>query len=161
MEAAVQRSTHLVVGAGPAGLVAAAALARDGRDVVVMERHPRVGQRFHGDYQGLENWSSPRDALDHLAGLGVRADFAYRAFHEVTFYDSRLRPAPLRSAAPLFYLVRRGPEHDTLDSALLRQAREAGARVVLGTPARHAGPGSILATGPRGADGIVAGYTFP
>jgi hypothetical protein len=98
--------------------------------------------------------------LEGLAELGVSTDFAHKPFHEVTFYDSRLRPAPLRSAAPLFYLVRRGPDPDTLDSALLRQAQEAGARVVLGTTTRHAGPGSIPATGPRGADGIVAGYTF-
>lgn len=151
---------RLVVGAGPAGLVAAATLARAGQPVTVLERHRRVGQRFHGDFQGLENWSSPRDTMDRLAELGVAADFDYRPFHDVTFYDSRLRPARAHSDAPLFYLVHRGPSTGSLDRSLLRQAEAAGADVRLGVTARHAGPGTILAAGPRTADGIVAGYTF-
>lgn len=155
------RTPHLVIGAGPAGLVAAATLARAGESVDVIERHAQVGQRFHGDFQGLENWSTDRDALVRLGELGVTADFAYRPFHEVTFYDSRLRPTVARTDAPLFYLVRRGPQPGTLDTALLQQAREAGAHIRMGETAQHAGPGSILATGPRAADGIVTGYTFP
>lgn len=86
-------SPRLVVGAGPAGLVAAATLARTGEPATMLERHTMLGQRHHGDFQGLENWSSPRDVLDRLAALGVAADFAYRPFHKVTFYDARLRPA--------------------------------------------------------------------
>lgn len=153
-------AARLVVGAGPAGLVAAATIARAGEQVTVLERHERVGQRFHGDFQGLENWSEPTDVLDRLAALGVTADFAYRPFHEVTFYDSRLRPVAASTDRPLFYLVRRGPDRDTLDAALLRQARAAGAEVRFGETARTAGPGTIIATGPRAADGIVSGYTF-
>ena len=152
--------THLVVGAGPAGLVAAVTLARSGADVEVLEQHSRVGQRFHGDFQGLENWSSQRDVLSRLADLGVAADFACKPFREVTLYDSRLRAVSLCIEEPLFYLVRRGSDPDTLDSSLLRQARAAGAEVRLGQVARAAPGSSILATGPRGADGIVAGYTF-
>lgn len=151
---------HCVVGAGPGGLVAAATLARAGVPVEVYERHSAVGQRFHGDFQGLENWSSPVNALDRLARLGVRTDFPHRAFTEVTFWDSRLRPTVARTEQPLFYLVRRGTAPDTLDQALLTQASDLGARVLLGRPAHSAPPDSILATGPRHANGLVAGLTF-
>ena len=129
---------HSVIGSGPAGLVAALTLARSGATVRVYERAETVGHRFKGDFQGLENWSSSTDALTRLADLGVEATFAYRPFHEVTFYDTRLRPSLARSTEPLFYLVRRGPEDDSLDRALAEQAADAGVDVMLGTSAEKA-----------------------
>src|SRR6516165_9946124 len=62
-----------VVGAGPAGLACAIALARAGRPVVVREWHNRVGGRVHGDFQGVENWSEARDVLDELGAAGRRS----------------------------------------------------------------------------------------
>lgn len=149
-----------VVGAGPAGLAAAITLARAGRPVRVLERHESIGHRFHGDMQGLENWSANEDSLDRLRRLGIETDFAWRGFDEVTFYDSRLRPVTARTKRPLFYLVRRGPGAGTLDTALLRQARDAGAEIRLGEAAHRAEPGTIVATGPQRADGVAAGYVF-
>ena len=149
-----------VVGAGPAGLAAAITFAKAERPVRVLERHRSVGQRFHGDMQGLENWSVPEDALDRIRGMGIDADFDYRPFDAVTFYDSQLRAAVVRTPRPLFYLLRRGSTSGTLDTALLRQARAVGAEVRLGETAHTAAPGTILATGPGSADGLVAGFTF-
>jgi len=152
---------HTVIGAGPAGLVAAATLARAGRRVQVYERSSVVGHRFAGDFQGLENWSSSIDVLERLTHLGVEPTFAYKPFHEATFYDSALRPAVARSVEPLFYLVERGPQDGSLDRALLAQATDAGAEVLLGREATHAQRGDIVAIGPRFADGIATGYVFP
>jgi predicted flavoprotein YhiN len=45
-----------VVGAGPAGLVAAINLAKAGFAVTLHESASSVGHRFHGDFQGIENW---------------------------------------------------------------------------------------------------------
>ncbi len=151
----------VVVGAGPAGLVAAATLARAGRPVRVFERAAEPGHRFAGDFQGLENWSSPTGVLDRLAAFGVAADFDHRPVHEVVFYDRDLRPTVGRSPDPLFYLVRRGPHVGSLDRALARQALEAGAEVRWGSEAPRARRGDIVAIGPRFADGIVVGLTFP
>lgn len=151
---------HTVIGAGPAGLVAAATLARAGRRVRVYEKASMVGHRFVGDFQGLENWSSSIDVLDRLAHLAIEATFVYKPFCEVTFYDRALRPSVARSVEPIFYLVRRGPEGGSLDQELLAQAREAGAEVLLGRPAEHARRGDIVAIGPRFADGIATGYVF-
>lgn len=158
--AASEMAPVTVVGAGPAGLAAAITVARAGRRVRVLERHGSVGHRFHGDMQGLENWSANEDALEGLRLLGIDADFAHRGFDEVTFYDSRLRAVTARTKRPLFYVVRRGPDADTLDTALLRQAQDCGAEIQFGEAAHEAGPGTIVATGPQRADGIAAGYVF-
>ncbi len=152
---------HTVIGAGPAGLVAAATLARAGRQVRVYEKAATVGHRFAGDFQGLENWSSSTGVLERLSQLGIEPTFAHKPFHEVTFYDRALRPSVARSVDPFFYLVRRGPEDGSLERALLDQARSAGAEVLLGQPAEHARRGDIVAIGPRYADGIATGYVFP
>lgn len=150
-----------VIGAGPAGLVAAATLARGGRRVEVVERAATIGHRFAGDFQGLENWSSGEDAIERLRLLGVRPDFAHKPVQEVTFYDRSLRPTVVSATEPLFYLVRRGPGEGTLDTALLDQARCCGAGVILGRGAERAGTGDIVAIGPRYADGLATGFVFP
>lgn len=152
---------HVVVGAGPAGLLAAITLARAGRPVRVLERRASVGGRFAGDFQGLAGWVGPADPAERLAGLGVKLTFEHRAWHEVTFYDQRLRPVPMTSARPLFHLVRRGDVDESLDRALRDQARQLGARVELGAAPDAARNGTIVATGPRFADGLVVGYVFP
>lgn len=155
------RSCVTVIGAGPAGLVAAATLARAGCTVRIYEKSRTVGHRFAGDFQGLENWSASVDAIDRLGRLGVRADFAHKPVREVVFYDHRLRPTLVAAREPLFYLVRRGPEKSTLDTFLLDQVRIAGAEVELGREAGHAASGDIVAIGLRYADGLATGYVFP
>jgi flavin-dependent dehydrogenase len=151
---------HRIAGAGPAGLVAALTLAREGRHVRVYEKSANVGHRFNGDFEGLEAWSSLAPLNERLTALGVKADFAHKAFHDVTFYDEHLRPVEARTTRPLFHLVRRGSEDGSLDRALLDQARAAGAEVLLGKPAEHAYSGDIISIGPRFADGLATGYVF-
>lgn len=62
-----------IVGAGLAGLACAIVLVRAGRPVIVREWHKTVGNRFHGDFQGLENWSDGQDVLDELRAAGAIA----------------------------------------------------------------------------------------
>jgi len=152
---------HTVIGAGPAGLVAAATLARAGHPVRVLDQATEVGHRFAGDFQGLENWSTTEDVLDWLTGLGVEPTFEHEAFDEVTFYDHHLDPTVSKGGSgPLFHLIRRGAMDGSLDRALLEQARAAGARIDFGQPAQTAEGGDIIATGPRYADGLVTGFVF-
>jgi flavin-dependent dehydrogenase len=152
--------TVTVVGAGPAGLVCAIVLARAGRAVIVREWHDTVGSRFHGDFQGLENWSDERDILDELRAAGIDANFDCYPVCESTAFDAWGRAYSIRGERPLCYLVHRGSRGGSLDIGLLKQAVAAGAEVRFGDRATALDGPAVLAIGPRTADAIAAGYVF-
>ena len=149
-----------IAGAGPAGLAAAITLARAGRQVVVHEARSEVGERFQGDFQGLENWTTREDALSVLKNLGLETGFTARPFRNGTAYDAWGRAYEVRNEAPLFYMVERGPGPGTLDSTLLQQALEVGVEVRFNSRLERLGGPGILAAGPRAADAIATGYHF-
>ena len=149
-----------IAGAGLAGLASAITLARAGRQVIVHEAQPGVGYRFQNDLQGLENWSTRQDVLEELGGLGLTTSFETLACREGTAFDAWGRAYPVRSGAPLFYVVERGPGQRSLDTALLARARDLGVEVrfkdrLAALPGR-----GVLAVGPKAADAIGVGYHF-
>ncbi len=114
----------LVVGAGPAGSAVASALARDGRDVVVVERrrHPRP--------KACAEYASPR-ITEELARLGLGHAWRTAAVPldgmEVIRGADRVR---------IGYRDRRGPRHAwgldrrAFDATLAAHAVAAGARLL-------------------------------
>ncbi len=148
-----------IAGAGPAGLAAAIVLARAGRRVEVCEARGRVGHRFIGDWQVLENSSEAEDGADLLQRLGIGTIFTFESEREAVLFDHRLRPREVRSRRPYGYFLRRGPVQGTLDRGLLEQAEAAGAVVRFETRLRPE-EAAIVATGPAQADGLAREMTF-
>ena len=149
-----------IVGAGPAGLAAAIAIAQSGRHAVVHEHARGVGSRFHDDFQGLENWTTAQDVLDELGSFGLEIDFEHTPFRETVIFDPSGRPHRYASPKPLYYLVRRGSGAGTLDTSLEAQALACGVEIRFDDPQPHVPEGGIVAAGPRGSDAIAVGHVF-
>lgn len=150
-----------IVGGGLSGLAAALAIVRGGGRARVFERRREVGARFHGDFQGLENWSTEGDVLEEMASLGIEPTFEHTPFRECVFFDPDGREYVCRSSEPLWYLVRRGTDRGTLDQALKAQAVAGGVEIEFGQTVEHLPEGGIVAHGPRRVDAIAVGYVFP
>jgi len=149
-----------IAGAGPAGLAAGITIARAGGRARIRDRGAAIGHRFHGDFQGLENWTTEEDVLAELSGIGIEPTFEHTPFRECTFFDPQGRAYRVRSREPMWYLVRRGTAPRTLDSSLAAQARSAGVELRLGERVDHQPDGGIVAHGPHRPDVIAVGYTF-
>lgn len=149
-----------VVGAGPSGLAAALAARARGAEVTVYEKRPDVGARFHGDFQGLENWTGEIDVLAELQQLGIDTDSAHTPIYEIACFDPDGTTHTVRATDPIFYLVRRGRDPGTLDQALKTQAIKAGVSLRFGERVRQISNGGVVAEGPHRADVIAAGYVF-
>jgi flavin-dependent dehydrogenase len=149
-----------ILGAGPAGLSAALTAARAGREVEIYERRAECGSRFHGDLQGLENWTTPGDVLEELASIGIAPTFDHFAIRDGVLFGPDGRERRLRSDRPAFYLVRRGVGAGTLDQALKTQVLKAGVRLRFGETAGIPAEAGIHTPGPERCDVLAVGYVF-
>ncbi|NOY52135.1 MAG: NAD(P)/FAD-dependent oxidoreductase [Deltaproteobacteria bacterium] len=153
------RKTITIIGAGPSGLCAAINLAKAGYGVTVYERNPDVGVRFHGDFQGIENWSSTTDFMTQLEEMSIRPDFLCHPYSTGRFYRKGNHGGVVKADRPLFYLTLRGKEENSLDCSLRRQAEEAGIEIHFNRPGRSS-EGEIVATGPTRPNVLASGVTF-
>jgi flavin-dependent dehydrogenase len=149
-----------IIGAGPAGLTAAIVLRRLGCRVRVFDKFPDVGYRLNGDFQGLENWSSERDITEILKDIGIRINFLCSPCFGGTVYTRGTEPVKVKSDRPIFYLVKRGPNANTLDTGLKEQALSLGVEIIFNRRLNAVDGNTIIATGPRMAVGIISGITF-
>jgi flavin-dependent dehydrogenase len=149
-----------IIGAGPAGLMAAIVLRRHGFPVTVFEQSSDVGHRLNGDFQGLENWSSERDITQLLKDIGIEINFLCAPYHGGTIYAPEMNPAEVKSDRPIFYLVKRGTMPGTLDMGLKEQALSLGVEILFNHRLDTFEGKAIVGIGPKGADAIAVGITF-
>jgi flavin-dependent dehydrogenase len=148
-----------IVGAGPSGLCAAINLARADYGVTVYERNDEVGRRFHGDFQGIENWSTPVDFRDALHTMSIAPNFFCRPYSGGEFRMRGGYGGAVTSPQPLFYLTLRGPMEGSLDRSLKAQALDAGVTLKFGCR-RDPGDGHIIAAGPGKPNVMASGLVF-
>lgn len=137
-----------IAGAGPSGLTAAINLSLAGYQVDVFEKRLDAGKRFHGDLQGLENWSEETNVLQEIQSMNIEINFDAAPFLDLVITNGeRSRTSHYPEDKPLCYLVKRGVGPGTLDQGLKAQAVEAGVNIRFGEtiPLEEA---DIIATGP-------------
>ena len=124
---------NIIVGAGLSGLVAAINLAREGREVLVLEREPRIGGA------GLYH-PSPEGTPMHLEGLkrytGIDFSPAAAAPAVAPFQVGRVvaygEMIPVDMDAISSYMIERGPRSTSLDSYLYNIALAEGVKFEFG-----------------------------
>lgn len=124
-----------ILGAGLAGLAAAIKLAQAGMDVTVLEKRDFVG-RTVDDIQAIRNYEHDYDQLEYFKQNGILIDRAkpiYRIIkHAPSGKSMAIQP---ENGKPLFYSVKRGPGHISVEHQLYNQATKLGADVVFNSSA--------------------------
>ncbi len=114
------QSDALIVGAGPAGSTLAIALARAGREIVLIERSKGPEHKVCGEFLSPAGLRFLRKAGIHPEALGAQTIHSVRIATKEVIAEAELPEKALS-------LTRR-----TLDEALLRRAKDAGVTVLRG-----------------------------
>ena len=78
----------LVIGAGPAGMMAAGAAAENGADVVIVEKNQRVGRKLAITGKGRCNITNFCDNETFIAHVTANPRFLYSAINRFSCYDT-------------------------------------------------------------------------
>lgn len=154
--------TIKIAGAGIAGLICAIGLRKSGHEVTVFEKRKTIGKQFNGDFQGIENWSEKGDFSESIRYLGIELEDISIVGKRVTVIGPKEKVYRLKSKKPIFYLVKRGKEKDTLDNYLYEIAKDKGVRFHFDLPIQDLSQVHVMATGPNPSSSIIiaVGMTF-
>ena len=78
----------LVIGAGPAGMMAAGAAAENGAQVAILEKNQRVGRKLAITGKGRCNITNFCDTSDFIEHVTANPRFLYSAINRFTCYDT-------------------------------------------------------------------------
>jgi len=149
-----------IMGAGLSGLSAAINLVKAGYNVDVFEKRSDCGKRFHGDLEGLENWSSRVDVVSELESMNIKINFDCHPFKKMYSSDGK-ELIEMKCKKPTFYLVKRGVVKNSLDQGLKNQAMDLGVDIHFNSKVKKENM-DIISVGPveNKPIGIVKGIRF-
>lgn len=164
----------LVVGGGPAGMIAAGVAARNGLQAVLLEKNPRMGRKLMITGKGRCNVTNNCDVQDFLAHVPTNARFLQGAIHRFTPQDAMRffeeLGVPLKTERGNRVFPESDKAVDVVD-AMVRFVRESGAAVRFDSPAQEllleqgAVTGVLLQNGERLEAGAVilatGGKSYP
>ena len=149
-----------IAGAGLSGLSTAIGLARLGHRVEVFEKNADSGMLRHADWDAIENWTTEQDFFASSSQWGIMPTFEYRAPLSFEVYNAKGECQVVALRQPLFYLVSRGSQADSVEQALKAQALDLGVRIYYNQTC-NLGEVDVWATGARSASFFLgAGLTF-
>ena len=82
------RSDVIVIGAGPAGMMAAGAAAENGADVILIEKNAKVGRKLAITGKGRCNITNMCDNDEFIKRLTSNARFMFSAINRFSCYDA-------------------------------------------------------------------------
>lgn len=142
----MSQQTAIVIGAGPAGLGAALALARKGLTVTVLEKEAEIGINRRGEtirfHQGMENLLYP----------GFFAEQTIHKINQRTYYSHTGKKKADRQISTWNLII----EYPRFVQALARVAEEAGVKIVKSTAVEK-----FNRTGDRVSSVVANGKEYP
>jgi flavin-dependent dehydrogenase len=149
-----------ILGAGLSGLTAGIVLARAGRRVLIHDFRADSGARFAGDFQAIENWTSPVDFFEEMRQWGLdTTGFDATEVRSIDVVGTDDRIVRLGTDRLACRIVRRGIQKGSLDQALKADALRHGVEVRYRSRPEPE-ECHVIATGPRQTSGIVRAELF-
>ena len=149
-----------ILGAGLSGLAAATILAKAGKEVHVHEIRKDSGERFDGDFQGIENWTSENDFFDEMREWGLEPEeFKSNAFEIIDLIHPDDVITNPKSNGTAFRVVERWTDEHCIDQGFKRMAISAGANIHYDARVKPEDC-DIIAAGPKDSSAIAFGEIF-
>ncbi|MGE5576703.1 MAG: NAD(P)/FAD-dependent oxidoreductase [Syntrophothermus sp.] len=123
------RSRVIVIGAGPAGILAAGSAAEEGAHVLLLEKNSRPARKILVTGKGRCNLTNACDVEEYIANMVGNGSFLFSAFHAfpsgevIRFFDRLGLPTKVERGDRIFPVSDRAM--DVVD-ALQRYLKEAG-----------------------------------
>ena len=148
-----------IAGAGISGITAAINLSKRGYKVEIYEKKASIAQRFKGDFQGIENWTTQEDALELIKSYGLELNFKITTSHFFKVCGPQRALKEFSSERSFYYLIQRGFEEGNLDTGLYEQALKHDIDIYFNCKELPEDI-TIFATGPAKASAIILGCNF-